>query len=229
MAPPTLTQMFTKELQSFKSPPPKETAPVPKVGDPAPSHDKLKLPDKPTIVVFLRHCGCPCKPLPHPNLLNRRSQLTTPPFPSPKKTVAEKTFRNLTAFSIKHHPQIHCIAVSHSDEPATDDWVEHVGGAWETDVVVDEERDVYAAWGLGLSSYWHAIGPFSIYNAVQLGKTEGIWNRTTESGTRWQLSGAFATDRKGVVRWASIARTASELPDFDAALKALIEVPTEAS
>ncbi|KAI3397014.1 hypothetical protein diail_11341 [Diaporthe ilicicola] len=202
MAPPTLTQMFTKELQSFKSPPPKETAPVPKVGDPAPSHDKLKLPDKPTIVVFLRHCGCP---------------------------FAEKTFRNLTAFSIKHHPQIHCIAVSHSDEAATTDWVEHVGGAWETDVVVDEERDIYAAWGLGLSSYWHAIGPFSIYNAVQLGKTEGIWNRTTESGTRWQLSGAFATDRKGVVRWASVARTASEVPDLDAALKALIEVPTEAS
>lgn len=94
-------------------------------------------------------------------------------------------------------------------------------------MVVDEERDVYAAWGLGLSSYWHAIGPFSIYNAVQLGKTEGIWNRTTESGTRWQMSGAFATDRKGVVRWASVARTASEVPDFDAALKALIEVPVE--
>lgn len=155
------------------------------------------------------------------------TNLSNTSFRPPATTVAEKTFRNLTAFSIKHHPQIHCIAVSHSDEAATTDWVEHVGGAWEADVVVDEERDVYAAWGLGLSSYWHAIGPFSIYNAVQLGKTEGIWNRTTESGTRWQMSGAFATDRKGVVRWASVARTASEVPDFDAALKALIEVPVE--
>ncbi|KUI58806.1 hypothetical protein VP1G_06094 [Cytospora mali] len=203
MPPPTLGQLFTKEFQSFKSPPPKEVAPLPKVGEPAPTHDKLKpAPDKPTIIVFLRHCGCP---------------------------FAEKAFRNLTAFSNKHHPQIHCIAVSHSDQQATDDWVEHVGGAWETEVVVDEERDVYAAWGLGLSSYWHAIGPFSIYNAVQLGKNEGIWNRTTESGTRWQVGGAFAVDKKGVVKWVSVARTASEVPDMDAALRALIEVPTEAT
>lgn len=63
----------------------------------------------------------------------------------------------------------------------------------------------------------------SLYNAVQLGKSEGIWNRTTESGSRWQMSGAFAVDRGGVVRWASVARTASEIPDLDAALRALIE------
>lgn len=61
MAAAALKDSFVKELQSFKSPPPKQVAPVPKVGDAAPEHDKLKLPrDKPTIIVFLRHCGCPC-------------------------------------------------------------------------------------------------------------------------------------------------------------------------
>ncbi|KAK7727554.1 hypothetical protein SLS53_009456 [Cytospora paraplurivora] len=179
---PTLGEIFSQEFQSFKTPPAKQVAPVPKVGEPAPKHEKLKLDQgKPTIIVFLRHCGCP---------------------------FAEKTFRDLTAFSIKHHPQIHCVAVSHSDQTATDSWVEHVGGAWETDLVVDEDRDVYAAWGLGLSSYWHAVH---------------------RERLRWQTSGAFAVDKNGVVKWAAVARSASEIPDLDAALRALIEVPTEVS
>lgn len=51
-----------KELQSFKTPPPKQVAPLPKEGDLAPRHEKLILPeDKPAIIIFLRHCGCPCK------------------------------------------------------------------------------------------------------------------------------------------------------------------------
>lgn len=60
-----LRDHFWKEVASFKSPPPRETAPVPELGEDAREHadSKLKLPkDKPTIIVFLRHCGCPCKP-----------------------------------------------------------------------------------------------------------------------------------------------------------------------
>ncbi len=50
------------EIESLKSPEKKEVAEVPKVGAAAPSSDKIPLPDgKPTVVVFLRHCGCPCK------------------------------------------------------------------------------------------------------------------------------------------------------------------------
>lgn len=57
-----LKDHFFKELQSLKSPAPRDVAPVPKVGDPAPTHHLLELPhDKPAIIVFLRHCGCPCK------------------------------------------------------------------------------------------------------------------------------------------------------------------------
>lgn len=65
-----LKDHFYKELQSFKTPPAKEVAPLPKVGDPAPTYEKLTLSrDKPTIIVFLRHCGCPCKPAESPLFL----------------------------------------------------------------------------------------------------------------------------------------------------------------
>lgn len=59
-----LTSALQKELESFKTPPAKELSPVPQVGSIAPSPDKLPLPRKtPVIIVFLRHCGCPCKHL----------------------------------------------------------------------------------------------------------------------------------------------------------------------
>lgn len=96
-----------------------------------------------------------------------------------------------------------------------------VGGAWQTEVIVDEGRDLYADWGLGLSSTWHAFNPFSLYSAYRLGTDEGIWNRATESGSRWQKSGAFAVDGDGTVRWLHVSQTANDLPDLNAALRAL--------
>lgn len=55
----------------------------------------------------------------------------------------------------------------------------------------------------------------------QLGKSEGIWNRPTESGTRWQTSGSWAVDGKGVVRWGGVAKSADDVPEFGEAVKAL--------
>lgn len=35
--------------------------PAPKVGDQAPESDQMYFPNtKPVLLVFLRHCGCPC-------------------------------------------------------------------------------------------------------------------------------------------------------------------------
>ena len=65
--------------------------------------------------------------------------------------VAEKTFRALADLSDKV-PGVHCVAISHSSEEATDNWLPLVGGTWNVDVVIDEERDLYAKWGLGISS-----------------------------------------------------------------------------
>lgn len=52
---------FWKELDSWKTPVAKEVGPTVEVGSKAPWSQHLRLPDgKPTLVVFLRHCGCPC-------------------------------------------------------------------------------------------------------------------------------------------------------------------------
>lgn len=51
------------ELQSWMFPKALPSAEIPTVGQKAPQHAKLDFPDdgKPTIVTFLRHCGCPCE------------------------------------------------------------------------------------------------------------------------------------------------------------------------
>ncbi|KAF4466748.1 thioredoxin-like fold [Fusarium albosuccineum] len=191
---------FWKELESWKTPAAKEVAPPVEVGSKAPWSQELRLPDgKPTLVVFLRHCGCP---------------------------FAEKTFKSLAALS-DENPKVHCVAVSHSSAEATEHWLPEVGGTWAVDVVIDEGRDLYAKWGLGISSTWHAVNPVTLWSVFSLGKNEGIWNRPTESGSRWQTSGAFAVDRDGTIRWAHVARTADDLPDLQAAITALGFPPSD--
>ncbi|KAK0753457.1 hypothetical protein B0T18DRAFT_424013 [Schizothecium vesticola] len=174
-------------------------APAPKVGDRAPESDQVYFPNtKPVLLVFLRHCGCP---------------------------FAEKTFVNLTRFSLEH-PEIKCIAVSHSSRPATDKWVVLVGGEWDTTILVDESRALYRKWGLPESSSWlPAGGPLYLVHAYRLGKDEGIWGtgpiEGDATGTRAQMGGAFAMDAGGVVRWAKVCTSADDIPNFDEALRAL--------
>jgi hypothetical protein len=88
-------------------------------------------------------------------------------------------------------------------------------------MIVDDERNMYADWGLGVSSFWHVLNPWSLYSVYTLGKQKGVWNRPTESGTRWQISGSFAVDAEGVVRWSRPSASADEVPDFGEALRAL--------
>lgn len=57
-----LRKYVAQEAQSYVAPAAKEVASALKPGDRAPSSANLPFPTgKPTIVVFLRHCGCPCK------------------------------------------------------------------------------------------------------------------------------------------------------------------------
>lgn len=74
---------------------------------------------------------------------------------------------------------------------------------------------------MGASSLWHVLSPWALYSVYVLGKGEGIWNRPTESGSRWQTSGNWAVDEKGVVKWGSVAKAADDVPDFEEALKVL--------
>jgi len=83
---------------------------------------------------------------------------------------------------------------------------------------VDPERELYAQWGLGTSSFYHVLSPSSLFAVGRLGWAEGVWNRPTESGNRWQTAGSFAVDGEGMVRWVHVARVAGDISDFETAL-----------
>ncbi|KAJ7464626.1 hypothetical protein FB451DRAFT_1352861 [Mycena latifolia] len=187
---------FQQELTSFRVPNTKSTKGVPDVGSKAPSSDYLRLPNadgRATVVTFLRHCGCP---------------------------FAEKTFKTMRA-TASHTPDVRFVAVSHSDQGATERWLDAIGGKQKVEIIIDAERDVFAQWGLGLSSLSHFLSPAGLWAAYRLGKNEGIWNRPTESGNRWQMSGSFAMDSEGIVRWGGAMRRADEIPNFEEAVKIL--------
>jgi hypothetical protein len=60
-----------------------------------------------------------------------------------------------------------------------------------------------------------------MYSVFRMAKDEKMWNKPTESGTRWQTAGTFAVDGQGVVRWGGPAKAADDLPDLKEALAAL--------
>ncbi|KAI6863450.1 hypothetical protein KC318_g18226, partial [Hortaea werneckii] len=122
--------------------------PVPQIGEQPPSVPKLSFQPqanrnnsahpRPTIIAFLRHCGCP---------------------------FAEKTFLNLRETARNHRgPQEHhqqqdatidFIAISHSSAAATETWLQSLPQAGSEPgnlrVIVDEELEIYRAWGLGVA------------------------------------------------------------------------------
>jgi hypothetical protein len=189
---------FQQELSSWFAPRDGQTTPdPPSVGTKAPSTSKIPLSSTPLVIAFLRHCGCP---------------------------FAEKTFLNLRE-AARAHRDISFVAVSHSSPAATETWLASLPQAGsEPDnlqVVVDEGREAYSAWGLGVASFGHVLSPSGLYKVWKLGREEGIWNRPTESGSRWQTAGGFGVDADGVVRWSKPAEGADEIPNFEEAAVAI--------
>lgn len=91
-------------------------------------------------------------------------------------------------------------------------------------MIVDHERELYNAWGLGVSSFWHVLNPWSMYAVLKLARAEGdekFTNRPTESGNRWQTSGSFGVDGEGILRWAKVAKGSDDIPDFEEGVQAV--------
>jgi hypothetical protein len=169
--------------RTFLPPAPTSVAAVPAVGDPAPGLP-VELGGRPSVVLFLRHVGCP---------------------------FAEATFLRARE-AADAHPGTRWIAVSHGADDQTRRWCEAVaGGPGPVEVVVDEDRAVYAAWGLGRTSLGHFLGRRSLGEAVRLAR-EGIRNRHP-SGTRWQSAGTFGVGADGTVRYVHVPEHAGDLPD----------------
>lgn len=62
-----------------------------------------------------------------------------------------------------------------------------LGGAWNVEVLIDEDRAIYAAWGLGLGSVWYMFNPTTFSQGWKekgwLGeKVAGSINRTESMG-----------------------------------------------
>jgi len=191
---------FQQELSSWfaPNPPSLEVAEIPALQTKAPNTPQLHLtPGQPTIIIFLRHCGCP---------------------------FAEKTYLNLRE-AARAHKNISFKAISHSSGAATDAWLkslpQHGSETSNLEMIVDEQTEIYRAWGLGVATYAHVLSPGSMYSLWKLGQSDNIWNRPTESGSRWQMGGFFAVDGEGVVRWGRAAERADDVTDFREAIEAL--------
>lgn len=134
--------------------------------------------------------------------------------------VAEKIFRQLRDVS-EQHPDVHCIAISHSDKSATDKWLQDVGGSGKIEVLIDDEMKTFAEYGLGYSSFWAVLNPSSLSAAMNIGKNEGIDIRPTQSGSRWQTAGLFAVDGRGQITYSHPAKTSDDLGDLKEALQSI--------
>ncbi|KAI1343569.1 hypothetical protein F5Y15DRAFT_236870 [Xylariaceae sp. FL0016] len=116
-------------------PPPVPLAECPKPGDLAPLDRDRQLEfggGRPVIVLFMRCVGC---------------------------AFAQKSFLALRALSTKNQGALRCVAVSHSSPAATRKWMDLLGGAWNIEVIIDEDRAIYSAWGLGLGNFWYMFNP----------------------------------------------------------------------
>lgn len=150
-------------------PPQQACAPLPSVGQRAPTDLPLHSPRRWVLVAFLRHVGCP---------------------------FAEHTVQALRAWALRH-PEAAVLIVSHGDAASTQAWLQHIGGAGQAQVLCDPERRLHGQWGVGYSNLWHFAGPASLLGVVRLWP-QGIYNRSA-SGTRWQRAATFLLDQGQVV------------------------------
>ncbi|KAF5255389.1 hypothetical protein FOXYS1_14206 [Fusarium oxysporum] len=140
-------------------------------------------------------------------------------------------------------------AVSHASEQATQKWVSLLGGAWSVRVIVDEERAIYAAWGLGTSSMWYVLNPTTqvqgwkesgwlgekVAGAIQRKEMNEKKPMNTNSmddeeddgplttmGNKWQEAGAFAIDGTGTVIWGGKAARADDVMELEDGARILL-------
>ncbi|KAM5348990.1 hypothetical protein ACJ41O_008813 [Fusarium nematophilum] len=160
---------------------------------------------------------------------------------APGRGIAQKTFINLRTLANRYGDALTCVAVSHASPQATQKWVSLLGGAWSVRVVVDEERALYAAWGLGTGGMWYLFNPTTqvqgwketgwlgekVAGAIQKGETmksqrsqdeeagDDDEGPSTVMGNKWQEAGAFAVDGTGTVIWGGKAARADDVMDLE--------------
>ncbi|KAK4056389.1 hypothetical protein OIO90_002532 [Microbotryomycetes sp. JL221] len=181
-------------------------SPLPTLGDRAPPLPNEQTYSKPTIIAFVRHCGCP---------------------------FAEKELKTLAEVANeswdKGNDELRAVVVSMSPPNVAQEWFESVGGLNfkhqdRVRLISDPDRTLYGGFGLGLLSFGSIFGLQSLKNLRALASSEGIVNTATRDGSnRWQNSGGFAIDEAGVVKWLHVASDASDVSDWRAARRVLLD------
>jgi len=168
---------------------------APSKGSKAPALEGVTF-DKPTLVAFVRHCGCP---------------------------FAQKEVQLLGKAYKESGEKLQIIIVQHADQAAIDTWWKNIEGdkhVPSAKVIADPEHNVYASWGIGSLSFFGLFWPPSLYDLVVLARKEGIVNTTTKKGAwRFQNSGGFAVDGDGQVLWSKIARHPGDVCHYDEVAK----------
>jgi len=178
-------------------------SPLPDISGPAPSAlGPVSFPSgAPTLIAFVRHCGCP---------------------------FAEKEIQLLAA-ETKKNSSLHVIIIQHSEQSVTEDWFASLNGPSlfpskeRYTLVSDPQRNLYARWGIGQLG-WGSMVNGDVMRKLNEQKTkEGIDLRPTGKGSyRWQNSGGFAVDREGKVRWSKVAKDSSDICDFKEAARTIV-------
>jgi hypothetical protein len=143
------------------------------------------------VVTFLRHVGCP---------------------------FAEATMRELVPLA-EAHAAVAVIAVGQAPAAAMHAWSRGFGGTGRIELHADEELRSYARWGIGRTGVCHFMGARALARLVEL-RRRGVRNRLSV-GSRFQSGATFAVDARGLVVWRHLPRHAGDLPDLDAAIRAI--------
>jgi hypothetical protein len=203
-----MVRSLWQRLASFRRPDGPAVGEPPAVGEAAPTRPRLAA-GEPRVVLFLRHTGC---------------------------AFGEHMLEEFRA-TAREHPDVQFVAITHGDPDAATAWCESLGlervtvsnaaaedavDQWCRDpeadnlrVLVDEDRELYAEWGLGLGGLRHLLRPTVVRNLLRALRS-GAKDRTP-SGTRWQRAGMFGVDPDGTVRTRYIADYAGDLPDIEVA------------
>ncbi len=156
-----------------------------KVPDGLASHEQFSL------IVFLRHTGCP---------------------------FAEAMLKDLSELA-DEHSELQCVAVCHGEADIAQAWLNKFELSSELDIYIDDNRRLYGEWGVGYSNILHLANPKMVMSLASL-LAQGIYNRDA-SGTRWQTHASFLVAPDQTVQWVHFPSHAGDLPDLHDAANAV--------
>ena len=106
---------------------------------------------------------------------------------------------------------VRIVVVTFEAQPVATEYVRRTGLPWP--LLIDRERTLYHAYGMGRGSWWNILGPSSWMVYFKLLLRSGKLERPT--GDTRQLGGDVTIDPKGVVRLYHVGSGPADRPPVD--------------